>query len=127
MVYPGISIYDHEQAWSGDMGSAMLFLFVPQIPVPNVAILMQLSATTVEAKKKLKSLLMNVKEKSETVGLILNIQKTKIMASGPITSWQIDGETVETVTDFIFFLWGGRLQHHSSTASVLQCSAFFMV
>ena len=102
MVYPGISIYDHEQAWSGDMGSAMLFLFVPQIPVPNVAILMQLSATTVEAKKKLKSLLMNVKEKSETVGLILNIQKTKIMASGPITSWQIDGETVETVTDFIF-------------------------
>ena len=101
MVYPGISIYDHEQAWSGDMGSAMLFLFVPQIPVPNVAILMQLSATTVEAKKKLKSLLMNVKEKSETVGLILNIQKTKIMASGPITSWQIDGETMETVTNFI--------------------------
>ena len=45
---------------------------------------------------------MNVKEKSETVGLILNIQKTKIMASGPITSWQIDGETVETVSDFIF-------------------------
>ena len=51
-----------------------------------------LSATTVEAKKKLKSLLMKVKEKSKTVGLILNIQKTKIMASGPITSWQIDGE-----------------------------------
>ena len=51
-----------------------------------------------------KSLLMKVKEESETVGLKLNIQKTKIMASGPITSWQIDGETVETVTDFIFGL-----------------------
>ena len=55
-----------------------------------------------DSKEDVKSLLMNVKEKSETVGLILNIQKTKIMASGPITSWQIDGETVETVTDFIF-------------------------
>ena len=52
--------------------------------------------------EELKSLLMNVKEESEKVGLKLNIQKTKIMASGPITSWQIDGETVETVTDFIF-------------------------
>jgi len=52
-------------------------------------------------KKKLKSLLMKVKEESEKVSLKLNIQKTKIMASGPITSWQIDGETVETVTDFI--------------------------
>ena len=52
--------------------------------------------------KELKSLLMKVKEESEKVGLKLNIQKTKIMASGPITSWQIGGETVETVTDFIF-------------------------
>ena len=51
---------------------------------------------------ELKSLLMKVKEDSEKVGLILNIQKTKIMASGPITSWQIDGETVETLRDFIF-------------------------
>ena len=55
-----------------------------------------------ESKKELKSLLMEVKEESENVGLKLNIQKTKIMASGPITSWQIDGETMETVTDFIF-------------------------
>ena len=55
-----------------------------------------------ESKEELKSLLMKVKEESEKVGLKLNIQKTKIMASGPITSWQIDGETVETVTDFIF-------------------------
>ena len=53
--------------------------------------------------EELKSLLMKVKEESEKVGLKLNIQKTKIMASGPITSWQIDGETVETVADFIFF------------------------
>ena len=55
-----------------------------------------------ESKEELKSLLMEVKEESEKVGLKLNIQKTKIMASSPITSWEIDGETVETVTDFIF-------------------------
>ena len=54
-----------------------------------------------ESKKELKRLLMRVKEESEKVGLKLNIQKTEIMASGPITSWQIDGETMETVTDFI--------------------------
>ena len=58
--------------------------------------------------KELKSLLMKVKEESESVGLKLNIQKTKIMASGPITSWQMDGETVGTVTDFIF---GGSKNH----------------
>ena len=57
-----------------------------------------------ENKEELKSLLIKVKEESEKAGLKLNIQKTKIMASGPITSWQIDGETVETVTDIIF--WG---------------------
>ena len=56
----------------------------------------------VESKEKLKSFLMKVKEESENFGLKLNIQKTKIMASGPITSWQIDVETMETVTDFIF-------------------------
>ena len=55
-----------------------------------------------EGKEVLNSLLMKVKEKSEKAGLKLNIQKTKIMASGPITLWQIDGETVETVTDFLF-------------------------
>ena len=60
--------------------------------------------TTLMAKseKELKSLLMKVKEESEKVGLKLNIQKTKIVASGPITSWEIDGETVETMSDFIF-------------------------
>ena len=55
-----------------------------------------------ESKEELKTILMKVKEESEKVGLKLNIQKTKIMASGPITSWEIDGETMETVSDFIF-------------------------
>ena len=61
-----------------------------------------------ESEEELKSLLIKVKEESEKVGLKFNIQKTKIMASGPITSWQIDGETMETVTDFIL----GELQNH---------------
>ena len=61
----------------------------------------------VESEEELKSLLMKVKEESEKVGLKLNIQKTKIIASGPITSWQIDGERVETVSDFIF--WGSKI------------------
>ena len=61
-----------------------------------------------ESEEELKSLLMKMKEESEKVGLKLNIQKTRIMASSPFTSWQIDGETVETVADFIF--WG--LQNH---------------
>ena len=61
-----------------------------------------------ESEEELKSLLMKVKEESEKIGLKLNIQKTKIMASGPITSWQIDGETMETVRDFIFW----ELQNH---------------
>ena len=60
-----------------------------------------------ESEEKLKSLLIKVKEESEKVGLKLNIQKMKIMASGPITSWQIDGETVETVSDFIF--WSSKI------------------
>ena len=60
-----------------------------------------------ESEEELKSLLMKVKEESEKVGLTLNSQKTKIMASGPITSWEIDGETVETVSDFIF--WGSKI------------------
>ena len=59
-----------------------------------------------ESEEELKSLLMKVKEESEKVGLKLNSQKTKLMASGPITSWEIDGETVETVSDFIF--WGSK-------------------
>ena len=60
-----------------------------------------------ESEEELKSLLMKVKEESEKVGLKLNIQKAEIMASGPITSWEIDGETMETVLDFIF--WGSKI------------------
>ena len=65
------------------------------------------STLMAESEEELKSLLMKVQKESEKVGLKLNIQKTKIMASGPITSWQIDGETVETVSDFI--LWGSKI------------------
>ena len=65
--------------------------------------------TLMTESEELKSFLMKVKEESGKVGLKLNIQKTKIMASGPITSWQIDEETMETVTDFI---WGGLQNHH---------------
>ena len=65
-----------------------------------------------ESEEGLKSLLMKVKDKSEKVALKLNIQKTKTMASGPITSWQIDGEAMETVREY-FFVWGlGGLQNH---------------
>ena len=67
-------------------------------------------ATLRAESEELKSLLMNVKEESEKVGLKLNVQKIKIMACGPITSWQIDGETVETVLDFIF--WGSKITAH---------------
>ena len=65
------------------------------------------TALMAESEEELKSLLMKVKEESKKAGLKLNIQKTKIMASGPITSWEIDGETVETVSDFIF--WGSKI------------------
>ena len=67
-----------------------------------------------ESEEELKSLLMKVKEESEIVGLKLNTQKTKIMASGPITSWQIDGETVETMTDFIS--WAPKSVHMVTAA-----------
>ena len=80
-----------------------------KIPRRNINNLKYADDTTLmaESKEKLKSLLMKVKEESEKAGLKLNIQRTKIMASGPITSWQIDGETTETVTDFIFL--GSRI------------------
>ena len=71
------------------------------------------------SEEELKSLLMKVKEESEKAGLKLNIQKMKIMASGPITSWQIDGETMETVTDFIL----GGLQNHLEQAMAPHSSA----
>ena len=75
-----------------------------------------------ESKEELKSLLMKVKEESEKVGLKLNIQKTKIMAFGPITSWQIDGETVETVADFIF--WGAPKSLQMVTAAMKLKDAY---
>ena len=80
-----------------------------KIPRRNIINLRYAGDTTLmaESEGELKSLLMKVKEGSEKVGLNLNIQKTKIMASGPITSWQIDGETVETVSDCIF--WGSKI------------------
>ena len=71
-----------------------------------------------ESEEELKSFLMKVKEEIEKVGLKLNIQKTKILASGPITSWQIDGETVETVTDFIFL--GSKITAHVTTVMKLK-------
>ena len=81
-----------------------------KIPGRNIDILRYVDDTTLmaESVEELKGLLMKVKEESEKVGLKLNIQKTKIMASGPITSWEIDGETVATVRDFIL----GELQNH---------------
>ena len=77
-----------------------------------------------ESEEELKSLLMKVKVESEKVGLKLNIQKTKIMASGPITSWKIDGETVETVLDFIF--WGTPISLQMVTAAMKLKDAYFL-
>ena len=76
-----------------------------------------------ESEEELKSLLMKVKEESEKVGLKLNIHKTKIMASGPITSWQIDGETTETVRDFIFL---GSKSLQMVIAAMKLKDAFFL-
>ena len=88
----------HEKHWAGRSTSWN------QDDGRNVNNLRYADDTTLRAEREeeLKSILMKVKEESEKVGLKLNIQKTKIMASGPITSWEIDGETVETVSDFIF-------------------------
>ena len=76
------------------------------------------TALMAESEEELKSLLMKMKEKGENVGLKLNIQKTKIMASGPITSWEIDGETVETMADFIF--WAPKLLQMVTAAMKLK-------
>ena len=75
-----------------------------------------------ESEEELKSLLMKVKVKSEKVGLKLNIQKTKIMASSPITSWQIDGETMERVTDFLFLGSKITADHRHSSHEIDACS-----
>ena len=84
----------------------------------EISIIRYADDTTLMAEsEELKSLLMKVKEESEKVGLKLNIQKTKIIASGPIISWQIDGETVETVTDFIFLLLLSCFSHVQLSAT----------
>ena len=80
------------------------------------------TALVAESEEELKSLLMRVKEESEKVGLKLNIQKTKIMAPGPITSWQIDGETMETVRDFIF--WAPKSLQMVTAAMKLKDACF---
>ena len=78
-----------------------------------------------ESEEELKSLLMKVKEEGEKVGLKLNIRKTRIMASGPITSWEIDGETVETVSDFIFIIRNNNRLEISTVKTLLAFSYDF--
>ena len=87
--------------WNAELDEAQAGIKIARRNINNLS---YTNDTTLmaERKEELKSLLMKVKEENEETGLKLNIQKTKIMASGPITSWHIDGETVETVTDFIF-------------------------
>ena len=87
----------------------MKHMLESRLPGENINNLRYADDTTLmaESEEELKSLLMKVKEENEKEGLKLNIKKTKIMTSGPITSWQIDGETVETVSDFIF--WGSKI------------------
>ena len=103
-------ILTYMQSVSCKMLGWMKHMLESRLPGENINNLRYADDTTLmtESEEELRSLLMKVKEQSENVGLKLNIQKTKIMASGPIPSWQIDGETMETVTDFIF--WG--LQNH---------------
>ena len=96
----------HEKCWAGRSTSCI------KIARRNINNFRYADDTTImaESEEELKSLLMKVKQKSEKVGLKLNIEKTKIMASGPITSWQIDGEAVETVREFIFL--GSKITAH---------------
>ena len=88
--------------WNARLDEAQATIKIAGRNINNLRYVDDITLRT-ESEEELKSLLMKVKEESEKVGLKLNIQKMKIMASGPITSWQIDGERVETVTDFIFF------------------------
>ena len=98
-----VLIHHHEKCWAGRSQAGI------KIAGRNISNLRYADDTTLmaESEEELKSLLMKVKVESEKVGLKLNIQKTKIMASGPITSWQIDREIVETVADFVF--WGSKI------------------
>ena len=95
--------WEQEALATGPVGKSQSSPYLNLGSLRNISNLRYADDTTImaESKDELKSLLMKVKEKSERVGLKLNIQKTKILASSPITSWEIDGETVETVSDFI--------------------------
>ena len=95
------NLYAEYITWSSRLGDSQAGIKIARRNINNLTHGND-TALMAESKKELKSLLMNMKEESEKAGLKRNIQKTKIMASGPITSWEIDGETVETVTDFIF-------------------------
>ena len=109
-VYCHPAYLTYMQSTSCEMPDCMKHKLESRLPRRNINYLRYADDITLmaENKEELKSLLLKVKEESEKVGLKLNIQKTKIMASGPIPSWQIDGEAMDTVTDFIFF-W---LQNH---------------
>ena len=98
LIYLIICQVHHAKCWAGGSTAGI------KIAGRNINNLRYADDTTLmaESEEELKSLLMKVKEERENVGLKFNIRKTKIMASGPITSWEIDGETVETVSDFIF-------------------------
>ena len=101
--HPAYLTYMQSTSWETRLEEAQAGI---RIARRNISNLRYADETTLmaESEEKLKSFLMNLKEESEKVGLKLNIQKMKIMASGPITSWQIDGETVETVADYFFEL-----------------------
>ena len=103
-VYCHPAYLTYMQSTSCDMPGWMKHKLESKISGRNINNLRYADDTTImaESKEELKSLLMKVREESEKAGLKINIQKTKIMASGPITSWEIDGETMETVTDFFF-------------------------
>ena len=102
--------------WSGRLNESQAGI---EIAGRNVSNFRYADDTTLMAESEaLKSLLMKVKEESKNVGLKLNIQKTKIMASGPITSWEIDGETVETVSDFIF--WASKIIAHGDCSHLIK-------
>ena len=109
----------HEKRWAGGSTAGI------KIARRNINNLRYADDSTfmAESEEDLKSLLMKVKEESENVGLKLNIQKTKIMASSPITSWEIDGETVETVSDFIL---GGCKSLQMLTAAMKLKDAYFL-
>ena len=94
------NFYTEYIMWNAGLDEAQAGIKIARRKINNLRYAVD-TTLTAESKEELKNLLMKVKEESEKVGLKLNIQKTKIMASGPITSWEIDGETVETVTDFI--------------------------